>query len=69
MSIHWGETIYSHAKKQQWSVYRICFNFGGQAIKQTRNVMSDARVCVAFVYWEAMQVHATTCIINMNLVI
>ena len=34
------------------------FNFGGQAIKQTRNVMSDARVCVAFVYLEAMQVRA-----------
>ena len=25
MSIYWGETIYSHAKKQQWSVYQIFF--------------------------------------------
>ena len=45
------------------------FNFGGQAIKQTRDVMSDARVYAAFVYWEAMQVRATSCIIIMNLVI
>ena len=45
------------------------FNSGGQAIKQTRDVMSDARVCAAFVYWEAMQVRATYCIIIVNLVI
>ena len=45
------------------------FNFDGQAIKQTRNVISDAWVCAAFVYWEAMQIHATSCIIIMNLII
>ena len=70
MSIYWGETIYSHAKKNSSGVcIESVFNFGGQAIKQTRNIMSDARVCAAFVYWEAMQVCATYCIIIMNLVI
>ena len=39
------------------------FNFRGKAINQTRNVMSDARVCAAFVYWEAMQIRTTSCII------
>ena len=48
---------------------KFVLNFGGQAIKQTRNVMSDAWVGAAFVYWEAMQIRATSCIIIMNLII
>ena len=49
--------------------FESVFNFGGQAIKQTRNLMSDPRVCAAFVHWEAMQIRATSCIIIMNLII
>ena len=44
---------------------RMCvkpiFNFNGQTVKQIRNVMSDAYIRAAFIYWEADQSYFLCC--------
>ena len=44
------------------------FNFNGKAVKQIRNVMPDPSIRAAFIYWETMQIRASSCVVIMNLI-